>query len=269
MTKLDELKLQLEAATELAQKKWEPVKAMQDQLKEKWTTLFKTLSTCSLKINARINFNYGDDVYIEVGLLDEKDETIFGTDISLHISRPWSSRAKKEEENNRTLTYNVGTCGAFDKTNIGERNKYLMMGILCENFEMIEEVLNEDLDKYKPLNDDYNKASNLEDKAAREVKDEEERIAKEEFLKTFDKTLIYTPQGDYNTYYWKRNNSDDYSYIMFEKETENYQYLSLGNIYNGQFRWCKTKRVNKGTLERWVRANILGKYIPKENEDRW
>lgn len=270
MTKLEELKLQREGAQLLANQAYEPYKALIEKTKEDWTNHLKMLMP--VETNIRIGLDYSASITIEV--VDEKGEDIFGADCDLRIDwkhAPWSEREKKDFVPSYELRIGCGTCGDFTKNDYGQVNKYKIMGILMENFELLEGIFTAGLEALKPLRDTYYKAENLVERADSAIKAEEERIAEEEFLKTVDYSATYKATDDSWRARWLKDNTDGYRYIKFEKTTDKCEFILVGEVertYNpttgdwveaGDFRPYKSKRVDKGTFVNWLKYNRIKK----------
>lgn len=273
MTKLEELKLQLEAAHTKAVEAYQPVAAMQDKLKAKWTNLLNTILPA---FHNRIRIWIDYEASITVDILDDNDKVIFGTECEMRVNQkhvPWTEREAEDYKPTYELRIGCGTCGNFTKDEIGQIQKYANMGCLCENFELLETTFTEDIVEYRKVYAVYLKASNEEERVERQISEEEDRIKKEEFLKTVDYEAVYRVSKDYR--YLSRERLEGFDYFKFEKDTDKYEYLLVGYAdrqYDyetgeykevGNFRACKSKRFDKGTFVRWLMQNVAKK-VEKE-----
>jgi len=270
MTKLEELKLQHDGAQLLANQAHEPYKALIEKTKEDWTNHIKMLMPVETRI--RIGLDYSASITIEV--LDENGKDIFGADCDLRIDwkhASWEERKQDDFKPTYELRIGAGTCGDFTKDDYGQVSKYKIMGILMENFELLEGIFVASMEALKPLREAYWKAENLVDKLDSEIRTEEERIATEEFLKTIDYSATYKATDESWRARWLKENTDGYRYVQFEKTTDKCEYVLVGEVKReydrekdewvetGDFRPYKAKRVNKGTFVNWLKNGRIKK----------
>ncbi len=270
MTKLEELKLQRDGAQLLANQAYEPYKALIEKTKEDWTNHLKMLMP--VDTNIRIGLDYSASITIEV--LDENGKDIFGADCDLRVDWkhvPWSEREKEDFEPTYELRIGCGTCGDFTKEDYGQINKYKIMGILMENFELLEGIFTASMLALKPLKEAYWKAENVVERLDSAIKAEEERIADEEFLKTVDYDAVYKATDESWRARWLKDNTDGYRYVKFEKTTDKCEFVLVGEVERnydrekdewvetGDFRPYKAKRVDKGTFINWLKYNKIKK----------
>ncbi len=106
--------------------------------------------------------------YYEIDLVDELDERVFGTTITLSY-------------NQDEIRINTGSCGEFvvtdeSKDNFYQTKKYILLGWLCENISVLKSIL--DLFDYSAFKEWYELQQQYDNQcweAERDRKAEEER----------------------------------------------------------------------------------------------
>ena len=184
---------------------------------------------------------------------------------------PWTEREKEDFVPTYELRIGCGTCGDFTKNDYGQVCKYKIMGILMENFELLEGIFTASMEALKPLKEAYWKAENVVEKLDSAIRTEEDRIATEEFLKTVDYSATYKATDESWRARWLKENTDGYRYLKFEKTTDKCEFILVGEIERnydrekdewvetGDFRPYKSKRVDKGTFVNWLKYNRIKK----------
>lgn len=180
MERLEELKLLKEAQQKI-------VDDIHNELKievEKRETIFKEklfeilnpiAPTASIRFSFESSWTYG-----EVNILDENGKEIFGTEVELRVSKDYQAETSK-------LTLSTGTCGSFDKTDVGQIQKYKVIGTLCDHFEEIENLCLSLLDELKPF---YKKSRIEQDKLSRFNYEEEDILEEIEKKKVLESITI-------------------------------------------------------------------------------
>lgn len=230
---LNELNLKLKELEKERETTLNPLIKKEEEIKERWTNTLKEL--CSTDANINIHILY--DASISIELLDEVNKKpIFGTEISMYIWYKYSADKIK-------LEINTGTCGAFDKDNFGQINKYMTMNNLVQNMDKLEKLFIEDLELLKPLRQDDRKIEKQLEDIAYEIKCEESRIEREEFVKTIDYEALYYCDN----WSFRREYFNGYAYVKYVKDTANNTIIEVGCYYpeHKKFVPCKTKRMNK------------------------
>lgn len=262
MERMDELNEKLNAAKNVVNEKGRPLLDLEDKLKQKWSLLIKSLLDTPTKI--RVSMGY--TTWINVSPIDEDGNVPFGAECEIRIGKDYN---RKTETYAFRVSLGTGTTGSFDITDLGQINKYKIMGCLCDNFSLLNDVFIKDIEEYDALSQEYTKATRAVDDINHEIFMLKEELALDEFTKSFDKNAVYTSDNSY----WNKSNLNGYKFIKFEKETEGYEYIKLGslkydyinNVQTDEFVDFKTKRFPKGTLLNWAFRGTVKKYEHKNN----